>query len=101
MEVEGNTRGDINVRSSPVVTTGNIAFLQKGIVAFSGALITSAIDGKKWIALDTFDGKIVTDLFIASWVVDFTEVVPTEIYLKHTIEVWSDGSVVIDGKPYS
>ena len=101
MNVKGKTRGDVNVRSVPVVMSGNISFVSRGIVEFTGELITSAIDQKKWIRLDTINGVSASGLYIASWVVDYVETVPTnDPTLVHTIEVYSDGSLIIDGIPY-
>lgn len=101
MIVTGKTRGDINVRSTPVVMSGNISFVSRGIVEFAGELVTSAIDQKKWIRLDTINGAMASGLYIASWVVDYQEYIPTnDPTLVHTIEVYSDGSLIIDGLPY-
>jgi len=104
--VKGNTRGDINVRTSPVVTVPitNLSFVSRGIVSFVGEITTSAIDGKEWISLVEINGIPVVGAFIASWVVDITDrnYVPpvTTPTVVHEIEVYSDGSLVIDGIPY-
>lgn len=103
MNVKGKTRGDINVRLTPVVISGNIYFVSRGIVEFTGELITSAIDNKQWIKLHTWNrvdmqGSYAT--YIASWVVDYSEIQDNSPTLTHTIQVYSDGSLVIDGIPY-
>ncbi len=105
--VKGKTRGDINVRTSPVATSPitNLSFISKGIVEFTGELITSSIDSKKWVQLNTINGLTVNGGFIASWVVDLTDLnyvppITPDILLTHSIEVYSDGSIKIDGIPY-
>lgn len=106
MMVKGKTRGDVNVRLTPVVVTGNISYTSRnisytsrGIVEFTGELVTSAIDQKQWIRLITIGGVNANNSYIAAWVVDYTEIVSAPS-LVHTIEVYSDGSLVIDGIPY-
>jgi len=104
--VKGNTRGDINVRTSPVVTDPitNLSFVSRGKVGFVGEIITSAIDGKSWIKLSEINGIPVVGAFIASWIVDIADrnYVPpiTTPVVVHEIEVYSDGSLVIDGILY-
>lgn len=106
--VKGKTRGDINVRNTPIVTSPitNLAFVSRGSVEFIGEVVTSALDNKQWIMLSSINGVAVTKSFIASWVVDITDPnyippVNPDILLTHTIEVYSDGSIKIDGIPYS
>lgn len=101
--VKGMTRGDLNVRTSPVVpnTGSNISFVSRGKVSFIGDLFTSAIDNKLWIQLSELNGVPIGGAFIASWVTDFADYnPPVSPILTHTIEVYSDGSLKIDGIPY-
>ena len=105
--VKGKTRGDINVRTSPVATSPitNLSFISRGIVEFIGEIITSSIDNKQWVKLFSINGVFVSGGFIASWVVDITDFnylppIDPDILLTHTIEVYSDGSIKIDGIPY-
>jgi hypothetical protein len=96
MLVEGKTRGDINVRTSPIVSS-NLAFTSRGIVTFEGELIASALDNKQWIKLSKLNGVVVSNSYIASWVVDYKEIVvpqepsgvPIELQL---IEKFANGS---------
>lgn len=97
MLVDGKTRGDINVRTSPVVNSTNISFVSKGVVGFEGELITSALDNKQWIKLSKLNGVVVSNSYIASWVVYYKEVivpqeplgVPIELQL---VEKFANGS---------
>ena len=97
MLVKGKTRGDLNVRTSPAVINGNIGFISRGIVDFEGELITSPLDNKQWIKLSKINGSAVFGLYIASWVVDYSEIpqvpqepigVPIEL---EVIEKFEDG----------
>lgn len=74
--VKGKTRGDINVRNTAQVINGNISFVSRGIVPFEGEPITSTLDGKVWIKLSKLNGVSIFGDYIASWVVDYAEVVP-------------------------
>lgn len=94
--IKGKTASPINVRTSPQVIGTNIkSTLLSGII-FIGSLITSPFDNKQWIELIDVDGVKVSGLFIASWVVTYSEYVQPEnlgvpVQVK-TIETFSDGS---------
>lgn len=71
--VKGTTRGDTNVRTSPVIGS-NIAFTSRGVVEFSGVEITSSLDGKLYIELTELNGTPISGAYLAAWVVDYDEV---------------------------
>lgn len=71
--VQGTTHQGINVRKTPKVEAGNIDRSITSGVDFAGDLVTG-LDGKQWIELSKLGGVPVENLFIAAWVVNYSNV---------------------------
>ena len=76
--VQGTTLQGINVRKTSKVETGNIDRAISAGVSFLGELVTG-LDGKQWIELSKLAGVAVENLFIASWVVNYSPVTPPPV----------------------
>lgn len=75
--VQGTTLQGINVRKTPQVSSNIDRVITAG-TQFSGELVTG-LDGKQWIELSKLAGVAVENLFIASWVVNYSPVTPPPV----------------------
>ncbi len=73
--IQGTTHQKINVRKTPQVSTNIDRAISAG-VTFSGELVTG-LDSKQWIELSKLGGVAVSNLYIASWVVNYAPVPST------------------------
>lgn len=87
--IQGTTTQGINVRSTPQVISGNIVKAITSGVSFEGELV-AGLDGKQWIKLSKLAGAVVVNMFIASWVVNYTVVTDPIPLTGSEIPEWFD-----------
>lgn len=98
--INGKSLKNLNIRSTPVVKTGNIVSSIAAGSSFIGSslVVDEAVPSQKWIKLVSIDGVAVSgNQYLASWLVTFTETpsvpqeplgVPVEIRMT---EIFADG----------